>query len=60
MSAVTKSRNIVDEKPHYAGHRGRLRERLFVSGADALQDYELLELLLYTAIPRNLRNSGRF
>lgn len=39
-------------KPHYAGHRDRLRERLFNSGAEALQDYELLELLLFTAIPR--------
>jgi DNA repair protein RadC len=39
-------------KPHYFGHRERLRERLFKGGADALQDYELLELLLFTAIPR--------
>lgn len=38
--------------PHYAGHRQRLRQRLFQTGPDALQDYELLELLLYTAIPR--------
>ncbi len=34
------------------GHRARLRERLFVGGADALQDYELLEYLLALAIPR--------
>lgn len=39
-------------KPHYFGHRDRLRERLFNSGADAFQDYELLELLLFAAIPR--------
>lgn len=39
-------------KPHYAGHRDRLRARLFEAGPDALQDYELLELLLFTAIPR--------
>jgi DNA repair protein RadC len=38
--------------PHYAGHRDRLRARLFEVGADAFQDYELLELLLFTAIPR--------
>lgn len=38
--------------PHYFGHRERLRERLFNNGAEALQDYELLELLLFTAIPR--------
>ncbi|HET9510373.1 MAG TPA: UPF0758 domain-containing protein, partial [Sphingomonas sp.] len=35
-----------------AGHRARLRERLFVGGATALQDYELLEYLLALAIPR--------
>lgn len=40
------------QTPHYAGHRARLRERFINSGADALQDYELLEMLLFTAIPR--------
>ena len=40
------------EKPHYLGHRRRLRERLQKGGADALPDYELLELLLFLAIPR--------
>lgn len=40
------------EKPHYLGHRQRLRERLHKGGADALPDYELLELLLFLAIPR--------
>ncbi len=39
-------------KPHYEGHRGRLRERFIVGGANALQDYELLELLLFMAVPR--------
>ncbi|MGE4352173.1 MAG: DNA repair protein RadC [Bdellovibrionales bacterium] len=39
-------------KAHYEGHRNRLRERLLEAGADALQDYELLELLLFAAIPR--------
>jgi len=38
--------------PHYLGHRQRLRERLLHSGADALQDYELLEVLLFAAVPR--------
>lgn len=40
------------EKPHYLGHRQRLRERLLQNGATALQDYELLELLLCLALPR--------
>ncbi len=39
------------EKPHYAGHRERLRER-FLKGASDLPDYELLELYLCAALPR--------
>ena len=35
------------EKPHYHGHRARLRERFNAAGADGLPDYELLELLLF-------------
>jgi DNA repair protein RadC len=40
------------ERPHYLGHRQRLRQRLMDGGADALPDYEVLELALYRAIPR--------
>ena len=39
------------ELPHYLGHRDRLRER-FREGGDSLPDYELLELALFAAIPR--------
>ena len=38
--------------PHYWGHRDRLRKRFREGGADALPDYELLELILFRAIPR--------
>jgi DNA repair protein RadC len=38
--------------PHHAGHRDRLRDRFVKSGADALQDYELMEMILFAAIPR--------
>ncbi|MCK9376524.1 MAG: DNA repair protein RadC [Syntrophobacterales bacterium] len=38
-------------KPHYHGHRARLRQRFLTGGPGALQDYELLELLLTFAIP---------
>lgn len=38
--------------PHYYGHRERLREKLFDGAGKGLQDYELLELLLFSAIPR--------
>jgi DNA repair protein RadC len=39
--------------PHYHGHRERLRERFLDAGADALADYELLELVLFRALPRS-------
>jgi DNA repair protein RadC len=45
-------RGLVEAKPHYYGHRERLRERFREAGADALSDYELLELLLFRALPR--------
>lgn len=40
------------ETPHYHGHRQRLRLRFASAGADSLSDYELLELLLFSAQPR--------
>ncbi len=39
-------------KPHYAGHRSRLRARFLKAGAAALADYELIELLLFLAQAR--------
>jgi len=39
-------------KPHYHGHRDRLREKFRTKGADALAEYEILELLLFRSIPR--------
>jgi len=38
--------------PHYHGHRERLRARFREAGAEALSDYELLELLLLRVMPR--------
>lgn len=40
------------EKPHYLGHRERLREKFQKAGTEGLHDYELLELLLTYAIPQ--------
>ena len=40
------------EQPHHMGHRQRLRERFLKGGVQALQEYELLELVLFMAIPR--------
>lgn len=41
-----------DPKTYAEGHRERLRVRYRQGGEAALQDYELLELLLTFAIPR--------
>ena len=40
------------EKPHYHGHRQRLRERFLKSRLESFADYEAVELLLTLAIPR--------
>jgi DNA repair protein RadC len=39
-------------RPHYYGHRARLRGRFRDAGAGAVTDYELLELVLFRAIPQ--------
>jgi len=41
-----------DDEPHYHGHRERLRQRFRNAGADALSDYELMEMVLFRAIAR--------
>ena len=51
MTATTK-KDKSKEKPHYYGHRQRLRERFLAGEGDSLHDYELLESLLFAAIPR--------
>jgi DNA repair protein RadC len=48
---TTDDDSATPEKPHYHGHRERLRER-FRAGHDTLPDYEIIELLLYATIPR--------
>jgi DNA repair protein RadC len=47
-----KSAGLEDADPHYHGHRERLRMRFREAGNEALTDYELLELLLFRALPR--------
>ncbi len=39
-------------KPHFHDHRDRLRDKFTRRGADAFDDYELLELILFQALPR--------
>lgn len=40
------------DKPHYHGHRDRLRARFAEAGGKGLADYEILELVLFRAIPQ--------
>lgn len=50
---ATGPENAKSALPSYiAGHRKRLRERFRNGGADAVPDYELLELVLFRAIKR--------
>jgi DNA repair protein RadC len=49
--AARDGRPEPDPRPHYWGHRARLRQR-FLAGSAATPDYELLELMLFDAIPR--------
>lgn len=46
------ARAASDEPAHYNGHRARLRQRLMQAGSEAVADYELVELVLFRAIPR--------
>jgi DNA repair protein RadC len=48
----TKAAGLAEEVPHYHGHRQRLRTRFLEAGADAVSDYELIELILFRAIPQ--------
>ncbi|MEW2918031.1 hypothetical protein AB1A64_13240 [Ruegeria sp. ANG10] len=40
------------KRPHYWGHRERLRQRFLKGGHEPMPEYELLELLLFNAIQR--------
>src|SRR5262249_42133805 len=47
-----KTTGLSEAPPHFHGHRERLRGRFRKAGAEALSDYELLELVLFRAIPQ--------
>lgn len=51
-SAASKKTKTATAIPSREGHRQRLRERFSKGGPDAVHDYELLELILFRAIPR--------
>ena len=49
---MPKSFDEAASKPHFLGHRERLRDRFREAGPEALPDYELLEMVLFRAIKR--------
>ena len=51
MPAPKNDRSL-NRQPDTAGHRQRLRQRFLDAGPGALADYEMLELLLFQAVPR--------
>lgn len=48
-----KTNKHIEEKAHYAGHRGRVKQKILDQGPVNLKDYELLEALLTYSIPRS-------
>jgi len=51
-SALAEPGQTFTPEDHQSGHRTRLRERFVEGGADAIPDYEMIELVLFAAIPR--------
>lgn len=54
VSSLIRSvdKNKIKNKEGGYGHRSRLRERFLNGGGSAVQDYELLEMILFSAFPR--------
>jgi len=55
MPGSVKTKQVsepAEAAPHYHGHRERLRKRFLDAGSEAVSDYELLELILFRAIPQ--------
>ncbi|MDQ7779304.1 MAG: DNA repair protein RadC [Planctomycetota bacterium] len=49
---MPQARSAGEPKPHYLGHRARLRDRFTRTEGAGLEEYEALELLLTYAVPR--------
>jgi DNA repair protein RadC len=48
----SEQKSLFKDADQRSGHRQRLKDRFVVGGPEALPDYELLELVLFNAIPR--------
>jgi len=51
-NANNRKPSAQEEAPHYHGHRKRLRQRFLEGGNAAVTDYEMLELVLFRALPQ--------
>ncbi len=52
QAALWEAPSAAPPPPHHVGHRKRLRDRFRKGGADAIPDYELIELILFRALPQ--------
>ncbi len=56
MTVPRSSNGLLDlpepAMPGAKGHRARMRARLLQAGPDALADHDMLEMVLYLALPR--------
>src|SRR5438128_7147347 len=50
--ASPEQTSLFKDADHRSGHGQRLKDRFVAGGPEALPDYELLELVLFSAIPR--------
>lgn len=49
---IERSKKNLIERPHFYGHRKRMKEKFISTDSASFSEYELLELLLFFAIPR--------
>lgn len=52
LDIISDTKSPDGAQDYRLGHRERLKQKVILFGADVLQDYELLEILLTYAIPR--------
>ena len=53
---MEQQKRLGKDKNIHSGHRQRIRDRFLKTGLDGFQDHEVLELLLFYAIPRGDTN----
>jgi DNA repair protein RadC len=52
LPETAQTREAAPPPPSAEGHRARMRTRLLAGGADTLADHEMLEMVLFLALPR--------